>query len=398
MDRQKIVLIVDDTPENIDMLINILYDEYKVKAATSGSVALNIANKSPQPDIILLDIMMPGMDGYEVCKRLKEDPETADIPVIFITAMSDENDEKKGLELGAVDYITKPISPFITKARIETHLALYEKEQYLKERIQQETEKRIATEKLLLRQSRLAAMGEMLSAITHQWRQPLSVLATVSATMRLDAETENLSQESVSHQLDDMDTTLDFMQQTMYDFKNYFKADKEKKDFSVKEAVENVTTMLSAALKNNNIMCELQADDNVDAYGISSELKQVILNLISNAKDAIKERAQTFDTYQGKIAISVRKEGTKGIIEVSDNGGGIPQESMGKIFDDYYSTKEEKGTGIGLSMSKMIIEDQFLGTIDVENTDEGAKFTVVIGTQQQEKEMDFEEKKLIEVE
>ena len=119
------VLVVDDTPANIDLLSGILRPHYKVKAATGGEKALQIAVLEPQPDIILLDIMMPGMSGYEVCRKLKEDTSTAPIPVIFITAKAGVEDEQRGLELGAVDYITKPFNPVIVEARVRTQLTLY---------------------------------------------------------------------------------------------------------------------------------------------------------------------------------------------------------------------------------------------------------------------------------
>ena len=118
------ILIVDDTPENLDILKNALMDEYMVRPAINGVLALRLATMEPQPDIILLDVLMPGMDGYEVCRRLKLDRRTRDIPVIFVTTMSDDQDELKGLQIGAADYITKPISIPIVKARIRTHLAL----------------------------------------------------------------------------------------------------------------------------------------------------------------------------------------------------------------------------------------------------------------------------------
>lgn len=105
------ILVVDDTPENIDVLDGLLSDEYKIKIAVNGEKALKIAEASPQPDLILLDIMMPGMDGYEVCEKLKANPTTKNIPVIFLTAKTEVEDETKGFQLGAVDYITKPISP-----------------------------------------------------------------------------------------------------------------------------------------------------------------------------------------------------------------------------------------------------------------------------------------------
>jgi len=118
------VLVVDDNPENIDLLGSILHQDHKIKVALNGNKALKIAGSEDPPDIILLDIMMPDMDGYEVCRRLKADPKTRDIPIIFVTAKSDTSDETKGLEIGAVDYITKPFSPPIVQARVKTHLTL----------------------------------------------------------------------------------------------------------------------------------------------------------------------------------------------------------------------------------------------------------------------------------
>lgn len=121
---KRTILVVDDAPVNISLLSNILSSDYRVKAATSGEKAIEIAQKEPQPDLILLDIVMPGMSGYDVCEQLKKDSATAAIPVIFITAKTTTKDEQRGFELGAVDYITKPISPAIVKARVQTQLAL----------------------------------------------------------------------------------------------------------------------------------------------------------------------------------------------------------------------------------------------------------------------------------
>lgn len=122
--KRKTILIVDDTPENISILSTVLKMLYKTKIATTGQLALEIATSDTPPDLILLDIVMPEMDGFEVCKRLKENPKTRDIPVIFLTGRTDPQDEKQGLELGAVDYITKPISPPIVMMRVRTQLQL----------------------------------------------------------------------------------------------------------------------------------------------------------------------------------------------------------------------------------------------------------------------------------
>ena len=121
-ERRRKVLIVDDTPENIQVLMAILSNDYLIVAAKDGARALSLAAADPVPDLILLDIRMPGMDGYEVCRRLKSDPKTRAIPVIFVTTMTAEEDVRKGLQSGAVDYITKPYSPSLVKARIRAHL------------------------------------------------------------------------------------------------------------------------------------------------------------------------------------------------------------------------------------------------------------------------------------
>lgn len=132
--ERQTILVVDDTPDNIALLSALLKERYKVRAANNGERALAVAAGQPRPDLILLDIMMPGMDGYEVCERLKVDPHTADIPVIFLTAKVQVEDEEFGLRLGAVDYITKPISPPIVLARVETHLTLKRARQFLQDR------------------------------------------------------------------------------------------------------------------------------------------------------------------------------------------------------------------------------------------------------------------------
>jgi len=144
--EKQIVLIVDDTPENIDVMSGILRSEYKVKAALSGQKALKITQGSPQPDLILLDVMMPEMDGYEVCRALKGNPQTKHIPIIFVTAKDSESDEAFGLDLGAVDYITKPISPSIVQARVKTHLSLYDQSRHLEQTVKSRTKDLIQTQ------------------------------------------------------------------------------------------------------------------------------------------------------------------------------------------------------------------------------------------------------------
>lgn len=138
--EKPIILIVDDIPDNIHTLSGILSENFRIKAATNGAKAIEIANTIPKPHLILLDIMMPEMDGYEVCNKLKSNPFTANIPIIFVTAKTETVDEQKGFELGAVDYITKPVSPPIVLARVKTHISLYDQSLALSSLVRQRTE------------------------------------------------------------------------------------------------------------------------------------------------------------------------------------------------------------------------------------------------------------------
>ncbi|WP_415717089.1 HD-GYP domain-containing protein [Maridesulfovibrio sp.] len=155
--EKQTVLIVDDVPQNLDLLYEVLKDRYRVKAAMNGTKAVEILFSSEPPDIVLLDVMMPEMDGYEVCRRIKADLRSMKIPVIFVTAMGEEQDETYGFELGAVDYITKPINPAIVLARVKTQLALYNQSQHLEELVQERTKVIYATRQDIVRSLGIAA-------------------------------------------------------------------------------------------------------------------------------------------------------------------------------------------------------------------------------------------------
>ena len=164
------VLVVDDEPNNLKLLREILQDQYQLSFATDGAKALDVAWKV-KPDIILLDIMMPEMDGYETCRRLKADPETSKIPVIFITALGETEDERRGFEVGGVDYITKPVSAPIVQARVRTHLALYDQNRVLEEKIREQTRELVDAHKKLRILDKIK--GDFLQLISHELRTPL---------------------------------------------------------------------------------------------------------------------------------------------------------------------------------------------------------------------------------
>jgi len=156
-ESKQTILVVDDTPENIDILNNILSKDYKVRVAINGEKALAIAKSDTQPDLIMLDIMMPGMSGYQVCEQLKSDYSTRHIPVIFVTAKGEVDDETHGFELGAVDYITKPVSPPIVQSRVKTQLALYDQNRDLADQVRQRTKELDDTRLEIIRRLGLAA-------------------------------------------------------------------------------------------------------------------------------------------------------------------------------------------------------------------------------------------------
>ncbi len=194
--KMKTILIVDDTPENIDVLDELLHDEYQIKAATSGKRAIKIA-QTTKPDIILLDIMMPEMDGYEVCRQLKADEKTASIPIIFVTAKSEDEDETKGLELGAVDYITKPFSPSIVLARIHTHLSLKNIMDHLEELVDSRTKELALTQDATI--LCLASLAETRDNETgrHILRTQHYLLALAKHLKKIDKYKNSLDDETI---------------------------------------------------------------------------------------------------------------------------------------------------------------------------------------------------------
>ena len=176
-----IILVIDDTPDNLVIMASLLEDQYAVKVANRGEKGLKIARSYPQPDLILLDIMMPEMDGYEVCERLKADPKTTDIPIIFLTAKIEVDDEISGFTLGAVDYITKPIKAEVTLARIKRHLTI---------KIAQDKQ-RIMTQKLrnqLLHLEKVSSMGHLTAGVAHEFNNILGIISVYTELSKMIIE------------------------------------------------------------------------------------------------------------------------------------------------------------------------------------------------------------------
>jgi signal transduction histidine kinase/vacuolar-type H+-ATPase subunit F/Vma7 len=239
----------------------------------------------------------------------------------------------------------------------------------LEEKIKKAVEEISQKDQILAHQTRLAALGEMIGAIAHQWRQPLNSLAINLQMLPELIEEYGCDENKIEEFVEKNMQTIFFMSETIDDFRNFFRDDNKKTDFSVKKAVEDTLKLVNAQLKSKKISVEIQGDD-FKIYGSKTQFQQVLLNLISNAKDAIEENK----IKNGKIIIKIDSRNRK--ISIIDNGGGIDESIIYKIFDPYFTTKELKGSGIGLYMSKTIIEKYFNGRLMVSNVENGAKFTI----------------------
>ncbi|UCM99960.1 PAS domain-containing protein [Sulfurimonas sp. SWIR-19] len=252
--------------------------------------------------------------------------------------------------------------------RQKLEIQLQQLNEHLKEEIEKRTNEILQKDKMLQEQAKLAAMGEMVGAIAHQWRQPLNSLNINIQNLDDDYEEGLIDKEFIDEFIDKQTQTINFMSQTIDDFRNFFRVDKVKQDFWVKQSIENTLSLVNAQLKSHNIEISLQGEDFM-LHGVEGEFQQVILNIVSNAKDAIVHNHKEY----GKIDITLKD---KKII-ITDNGGGIPEEIIKRVFEPYFTTKEQgMGTGVGLYMSKIIIEQNMGGRLHVSNTKEGAEFII----------------------
>ena len=239
--------------------------------------------------------------------------------------------------------------------------------------LEQELRNNRLKDKQLMEQSRLAQMGEMISMIAHQWRQPLSAISAASGAIHFKAKRNKLDNETAEELSEKIIDYAHHLSVTIDDFRNFFKSNKEKKRVTYTELIDNVLNIVQESIENKNIRIvkDFEQEESFETY--PNELKQVILNLIKNAEDILLEK-QIEEPY---IQLYTYKRDKKMIFEVSDNGGGVPEAVINKIFDPYFSTKTQKdGTGLGLYMSKTIIEEHCQGVLSIHNSSVGATFTI----------------------
>ncbi|HEY9799321.1 MAG TPA: response regulator [Leptolyngbyaceae cyanobacterium] len=395
------ILIVDDIPINIKVLFDILNQAgFRVTVAKNGQSALAKAKES-LPNLILLDVMMPGIDGFETCRNLKADPKTKDIPVIFMTARSDTVDKVKGLQLGAVDYITKPIQHEEVLARINVHLEL------------RRTQLRLAQEE------KMSSLGQLVAGIAHEINNPVNFIYGnlihaqnyITDLLKLIKLYENHTVNPIPEiQKFSQDIELEFIKQDLPNLLSSLTMGTERVEkivrslrlfsrledaefqlFNIHEGIDSTIIILSHRLKASatnpeiNIIKEYGDIPLVECY--AGKLNQVFMNLLANAIDALEESAVNIK-IDHKLTIWIRTVVTDDqksiLVEIADNGVGIPLDVQQTIFEQFYTTKPlGKGTGLGLAIAHEIIVEKHGGSLEVKSTPgEGAQFLITIPIQQ----------------
>ena len=372
--KDKKILIIDDNPKNLQVAMSILSKEgYNLIYATSGEKGIELA-KGDEFDLILLDVVMPGLNGYEVCEILKADEKTKQTPIIFLTVKDDEKDIVKGFECGGVDYVTKPFCSDVLLKRVDTHVKLFSITKNLEKEVEQKVESLRVKDQILFQQAKLASMGEMIANIAHQWRQPLgaisstiSVIKTKFLTNSFDFTTSKGIEECndyIDNKLSDVEEYLLTLSSTIDDFRNFFKPQKQAVSFNVKELIQKSIKLLSANLSTLDIKI-VDNSKNIKIKTLKNELSQVLINLLNNAKDAIVDNSSITKKL---ILLDTKVDNQNLIITIKDSGGGVDESIIDRIFEPYFTTKGKRdGTGIGLYMSKEIVHKHLKGSLEVKN-------------------------------
>jgi signal transduction histidine kinase len=336
-----------------------------------GQVISRLSEPPPAPSLklsaMLYDAGAP-VGVLEVASSLR--------PLLFNTGLV----ALVGLALGVVVFFPLRLAPRRALQQALDELAREQEQlrllnETLEQRVTEEVNKNREKDHLLIQQSRLAAMGEMIGSIAHQWRQPINTVNLILQNIRDDYRYGELSDESLSRSVELGNRVIQDMSRTIDDFRNFFRPDKEKKPFQIRRSVDNVRALVDAAFQRRGIEVEVEVegDEELEVLGYENEYTQVLLNVLNNAKEAIAARG----VANGHISIRLARTGGEARVTVGDNGGGIKAEAMERIFDPYFSTKA-LGSGIGLYMSKMIIEQNMGGRIYAKNILGGAEFTLVL--------------------
>ena len=343
------LLIVDDTPANIDVLVDLLSPTYRTRIATNGKTALSLCAKEA-PDLILLDIMMPEMDGYEVCRRLKEMEETRHIPVIFVRGKGETEDETKGLALGAVDYIAKPITPAVVLARVETHLEVNRQRQKIETAYNQ-------------LQDLETLRDNLVHMMVHDMRTPLTIMRGHLELLEMNGNLGGNEKKRVGTILNACVGLID-MVSTLLDVSRF-----DNNEMPLKLEGRDIVPLAKEAAASYQAVGKgpgVEFESSVDSLKLRCDkdiLERVMANLIGNA---VK-----FTPESGTVRLLLEQTGHEAKISVTDTGPGIAPEYHGKIFERFgqvemYNKKQKYSTGLGLTFCKLAVEAHG-GSIGVES-------------------------------
>lgn len=410
------ILVVDDTPDNIRFLSSILTEEgYSVRPAISGKIALRAA-KTITPDLILLDINMPDMDGYQVCRTLKENPITQDVPVIFLSALDDIQDKVKAFHVGGNDYISKPFQMEEVLARIANQLTINNLQKQVQQRnyeLESTLEKLKTTQVQLVQSEKMTALGQLVAGIAHEINNPISfIYGNITPAMDYVQDLLDLialyqreypqPKGAIAHQLEDLDlefltddlskimtsmkTGADRIRNIVLGLRNFSRLDEAGcKLANLEEGLESTIAVLRSRLEPENqspITITRQYNALPQIYCYPAQLNQVFFHLFVNAIDTIRQRLETVPTPPGVITITTEAATEVLTIAIEDNGMGMDTETEAQLFNPFFSTKPiGQGTGLGLPICYQVITATHGGSINVQSElGNGSKFIITLPT------------------
>lgn len=383
MDKARI-LIVDDNTTNLEILSEILSPEYRISVAINGYEAIELASNTSSPDLILLDIMMPGIDGYQVCEILKKKQRTAQIPIIFITAVTDMESEERGLALGAVDYITKPIVPSIVKARVKTHLALFDQTRLQQQLVHQRT----AELEKAMKEAEIAnkAKDAFLANISHELRTPLNgMIGMTQLLMSTDPSTEQV--ELLNDALTSSSRLLSMVNDLLA--LTHMKSDEFKlhpSEFHIRGGLKPIINHFQKRSSEKGLAFDIDFKEEMPRMVLAdvSCIRQILINLLNNAVQYTDEGDINVCVYALRNP-AAEQTGQDTILSfsVSDTGVGIEHDKRGLIFEPFfigenYMTKKTSGAGLGLAISRHLAS-KMGGYISLDsNTPDRTVFTFTV--------------------